>query len=65
MKKLLRLLPFLLVIACGKSGPAPEAPKIQDTVVQVEATGEADPIAAPEAVPGGASPPGVGAIRNR
>ena len=53
MKKLLRLLPFLLVIACGKSGPAPQAPKIQDVPVQVEATGEADPIAAPEAVTGG------------
>ena len=53
MKKLLRLLPFLLVMGCGKSGPAPEAPKIQDVPVQVEATGEVDPIAAPEAVTGG------------
>jgi microcin C transport system substrate-binding protein len=54
MKKLLRLLPILLLAACGKTGgPAPTAPAVQDTAVQVEATGEIDPTAAPEAVPGG------------
>jgi len=56
MKKFSRLLPFLLLIACGKGGApstSESAPKVQDSPVQVEATGEADPIAAPEAVPGG------------
>jgi microcin C transport system substrate-binding protein len=56
MKKLSRLLPCLLLIACGKSGPPPttqSAPKVQDAPVQLETVGEPDPIAAPEAVPGG------------
>ena len=53
---LLRLLPFLLLIACGKGGApgtSQSAPKVQDQSVKIEATGETDPSAAPEAVPGG------------
>jgi len=56
MKKLLRLLPILLLAACGKTeapSPAPAAPKVQDTAVQVEATGDLDPSASPEAKFGG------------
>lgn len=56
MKKSLRLVPFLLLIACGKGGApnaTPSGPKIQDSQVQVETTGEIDPIASPDAAPGG------------
>jgi len=56
MKKLPLLLPFLLLVACGKSdapSASQSAPKIQDSAVQVEATGEVDPSAAAGAVPGG------------
>jgi microcin C transport system substrate-binding protein len=56
MKKLSRLLPFLLLVACGKTGAPPtsqSAPPIQDAPVQLEAGGEVDPIAAPEAIHGG------------
>jgi microcin C transport system substrate-binding protein len=55
MKKLSRLLPFLLLLAaCGKSGaPSQSAPKVQNSAVQIEATGEPDPIASPDAVFGG------------
>jgi microcin C transport system substrate-binding protein len=56
MKKLSLLLPFLLLAACGKGGaPATSqsGPKVQDSPVQVETTGEIDPSAAPEAVSGG------------
>ena len=56
MKKISRLLLFLLLAACGKNGApstSQSAPKVQDSPIQVEATGEADPIASPEAVPGG------------
>ena len=54
MKRISRLLPFLLLIACGKSGPpTDQGAKVQDAAVQVEATGEADPIADDAAVPGG------------
>ncbi len=56
MKKLTRLFPCLLLMACGKSSPPPttqSAPKVQDTPVKVEATGEIDPIASPDAVHGG------------
>jgi len=57
MKKISRLLPFLLLMGCGKSGtPAPptaSAPKVQDSPVEIETTGEADPVASPDAVPGG------------
>jgi microcin C transport system substrate-binding protein len=52
MKKLTRLLPFVLLVACGKSG-GPSENKVQDVPVQVETTGEADPIASPDAVTGG------------
>jgi microcin C transport system substrate-binding protein len=56
MKNLSRLLPFLLLVACGKSG-APDtsqsAPKVENAPVQLEATGEFDPSASPDAVPGG------------
>jgi len=57
MKKLTRLLlPCLLLAACGKGG-APtttqSAPKVQDVAVKVELTGEIDPSASPDAVPGG------------
>jgi len=56
MKRISRLLPILLLVACGKSG-GPSAsqggPKVEDAPVQVEAIGEADPIAALAAVPGG------------
>jgi microcin C transport system substrate-binding protein len=56
MKKLLRLLPFLLLIGCGKSGGGPgsaSAPAVQDVPVQMETTGEIDPSASTSAVPGG------------
>ena len=53
MKKLARLLPFLLLIACGKSSAPLSGPKVEDVPVQVEATGEVDPIASTDAVPGG------------
>jgi microcin C transport system substrate-binding protein len=56
MKKLSCLIPCLLLVACGKGGApttAQSAPKVQDVSVQVETAGEPDPIAAPEAVPGG------------
>ena len=56
MKKLLWLLPILLLAACGKSGPpstSQSAPVVQDVPVQMETTGEIDPIASPDAIPGG------------
>lgn len=57
MKKLFRLLPFLLLMACGKSGEqtttTQSAPKAESSPVKIETAGEPDPIAAPEAVPGG------------
>ena len=56
MKKLARLLPFLLLIGCGKGGApstSQSAPKVENSPVQVEATGESDPIASPDAVYGG------------
>jgi microcin C transport system substrate-binding protein len=56
-KNLLRLLPVLLLAACGKTaGPATPpgvGPAVQDVPVQVEAGGEVDPIASPDAVRGG------------
>jgi microcin C transport system substrate-binding protein len=56
MKKLLRLLPILLLAACGKSGTpttSQSAPKVEDAPVQLETTGEPDPIASHDAIPGG------------
>jgi microcin C transport system substrate-binding protein len=56
MKKLARLLPILLLAGCGKTGenqPAQGGPKVQDSPVQIETIGEADPIASPDAMPGG------------
>jgi len=56
MKKILRLLPVLLLAACGQGGaPPPTAggPKVQDLPVQMETTGEADPNASTDAVFGG------------
>ena len=57
-KRLLRLLPVLLLAACGKTaGPTAATPGIgpavQDVPVQVESGGEVDPIASPDAVHGG------------
>jgi len=56
MKKLSRLLPLLLLAACGKTTAPPttqSAPPVQDVPVQLEAGGEVDPIASPDAVHGG------------
>jgi microcin C transport system substrate-binding protein len=57
MKKFLRLLPFLLLMACGKSGTPQQGaagpPAVVDAPVQVETTGEDDPSASPDAVEGG------------
>ena len=56
MKKLTRLLPFLLLMACGKSGAPPttqSAPAVQDTPAQLESGGEIDPIASTDATHGG------------
>ena len=58
MKKFLRLLPFVLIVACGKSGGGPEtttqsAPKVEDSPVPLEAGGEIDPSASQDAVTGG------------
>ncbi|MGA3172112.1 MAG: extracellular solute-binding protein [Chthoniobacteraceae bacterium] len=57
MKKLTRILPFLLLAACGKSGGPPVStapgPAVVDAPVQMEAMGDADPIADPTAVHGG------------
>jgi microcin C transport system substrate-binding protein len=52
MKKLSRLLPFLLLAACGKPS-APSLPPVVDVPVQIESGGEPDPIASPDAVHGG------------
>ncbi len=52
MKKFLRLLPFLLLAACGKTG-APTAPTIPDAPVQLQPDGDVDPIADSHAVHGG------------
>ncbi|HEX4083775.1 MAG TPA: extracellular solute-binding protein [Chthoniobacteraceae bacterium] len=61
LRKLSRLLPILLLAACGKGGgggQAPEStpggpPKVVDVPVQMETTGETDPSASTDAVHGG------------
>jgi microcin C transport system substrate-binding protein len=57
MKKIARLFPFLLLVACGKSGGPPAStdagPAVADAPVQMETAGEADPIADSSAVHGG------------
>ena len=60
--KFLRLLPILLLVACGKPAaiqsprfpqPTQSNPVSKETSLQVEASGEVDPIAVPGAVKGG------------
>ena len=52
-KNLLRLLPLALLWGCGKNLPVTPQAEVRDVPVQVEQTGQIDPIASPEARTGG------------